>query len=57
MKDLIPLDWTDPKLVKTRKGDRELRTALANDTFWTLWRSDKQAMKDAGLDMPGMGGG
>lgn len=43
------LPWSAPKRVTTRAGERNLRTAKATEDFWTLWRANKQTLKDAGL--------
>jgi hypothetical protein len=41
--------WSDAKRVSTKDGARLLRTAEATQAFWTLWRSDKLALKAAGI--------
>jgi SWI/SNF-related matrix-associated actin-dependent regulator 1 of chromatin subfamily A len=48
---LLPLNWSEPKLLNTRNGQRELRKAPANETFWELWRSDKVALKAEGYGL------
>jgi SWI/SNF-related matrix-associated actin-dependent regulator 1 of chromatin subfamily A len=49
--DRLPLDWTGPKDVNTRNGARVLRKAPANETFWALWKSDKEALKALGYSV------
>lgn len=43
------LKWSAPRRVETRQGLRNLRTAAPTDAFWAAWRSDKAALKDAGV--------
>ncbi len=49
--ELIPLKWTAPTRVETRNGPRNLRKAHASETFWQLWKADKDALKDSGYSV------
>lgn len=42
-------EWSAPRLVTTRAGERQLRTGAATDAFWTAWRAEKEALKAAGV--------
>lgn len=48
MTDLLPLDWSEPKKVSTRNGERLLRKAAPTETFWALWKAQKAELKAAG---------
>jgi hypothetical protein len=43
------LPWSAPKEVKTKLGDRLLRTAPATESFWAIWRANKETLKAAGI--------
>ena len=45
------LKWSKPKRVNTRNGPRDLCKASPTSDFWDAWRSDKQALKDAGISV------
>lgn len=49
--NLLPLNWSDPKRVNTRNGERDLRTAPPNETFWSLWKSQKAELKNNGYSV------
>lgn len=41
--------WSEPKKVRTSRGNKILRTAPPNEKFSAAWKSDKDALKAAGL--------
>lgn len=41
--------WSAPREVQTKNGPRILRTAPADDKFWSAWRAAKDALKAAGI--------
>lgn len=41
--------WSAPKRVETKAGPRMLRTAAPEEAFWNAWRSDKDALRAAGV--------
>lgn len=43
------LRWSEPKFVETRLGPRLLRTASPTDSFWSLWRHNRDALRAAGI--------
>lgn len=43
------MKWSEPKRVTTSRGETMLRTATPTETFWSQWRTNKQALKDAGI--------
>lgn len=43
------IDWTGPKPVNTRQGERHLFTAALHPDFWPFWKSHKDALKAAGF--------
>lgn len=45
------LNWSEPKTVKTRQGERQLQTAEPTPLFWSLWRSSKEELKAAGISV------
>lgn len=46
---MIPaLDWSEPKRINTRYGEKILRTARPDDGFWNAWRQHKDALIQAG---------
>lgn len=45
------LNWSEPKTVKTRQGERVLQTAEPTPMFWSLWRSSKEELKAAGISV------
>ena len=47
--ELMP--WSEPKEVSTSKGPRLLRKAPApmGSKFWEIWRTSKEALKEAGI--------
>lgn len=51
------LNWSAPKRVPTRNGDRNLRKADATAAFWQVWRAHKEALKAAGISVAPIKGG
>jgi SWI/SNF-related matrix-associated actin-dependent regulator 1 of chromatin subfamily A len=50
--ELIPdLNWSAPKRVVTRNGEKNLRKAVADDAFWGLWKAEKESLKAAGISV------
>lgn len=49
--DNFGLQWSAPKRVHTRMGDRDLRTASPSEAFWNAWRSSKDTVKAAGISV------
>ena len=50
--ELLPdLNWSAPKLVTTRNGEKNLRKAVADDAFWGLWKAEKESLKAAGISV------
>lgn len=47
--ELLP--WSTPKRVDTKRGPKILRTAAPNETFWSVWRRAKEALKEAGVSV------
>lgn len=45
------LPWSTAKRVTTRNGERNLRTAAPDANFWNVWRTNKEALKSAGLSV------
>jgi SNF2 family DNA or RNA helicase len=43
------LQWSQAKEIQTKHGPRMLRTAEPTPAFWDAWRSNKDALKSAGL--------
>jgi len=43
------LPWSTAKRVTTSRGEKNLRSAPATQSFWEIWRANKQTLKDAGL--------
>ncbi len=44
----LKLDFTEPKRVRTRNGERMLQTAPATQEFWDAWNANKPEMKREG---------
>lgn len=42
------LRFGKPRIVMTRRGEREVRSAAATEEFWTAWREDKEGLKSRG---------
>ncbi len=49
--ELEYLDWSPSTRVKTRFGERDLRTAPPTASFWKKWHEDKESLKDAGFSV------
>jgi hypothetical protein len=45
--NIVP--WGPAKRVQTRNGERNLRKAPASDAFRALWKTNKDALKAAGI--------
>ena len=45
------LDWSAPKNVTTRRGERVLRTAPPDGHFWAMWRKNKEALRATGYSV------
>jgi superfamily I DNA/RNA helicase len=43
------LPWSEAKQISTVKGPRLVRSALANNEFWSLWRQCKDSMVELGI--------
>ncbi len=43
------LPWSAPATVETKAGTRILRKAKPTESFWSLWRSNKETLKAAGI--------
>jgi SWI/SNF-related matrix-associated actin-dependent regulator 1 of chromatin subfamily A len=43
------LNWSAPKRVRTSQGERDLLTAAPNAEFSQLWKTNKEALKSAGI--------
>lgn len=43
------MPWGERKLVVTSRGERYLQKAEVTETFWSLWRSNKETLKAAGV--------
>lgn len=50
------LDWSEPKLIKTRGGEKMVKSAEPNEGFWNLWRDYKEEMRTAGFSIGKWGG-
>ncbi|MCC6776672.1 MAG: hypothetical protein IT537_08560 [Hyphomicrobiales bacterium] len=50
MIETLGLEFGQPKIVMTKFGERELKTAPATEQFWAAWRTSKDAIKRAGSD-------
>lgn len=54
MNDILNgLQWSAPY----RQGSKVIEVAVPNAAFWALWRSDKQAVKEAGVKVRPASGG
>jgi SWI/SNF-related matrix-associated actin-dependent regulator 1 of chromatin subfamily A len=45
------LQFSEPKIVMTRMGERTVRNAEPTEAFWQAWRDDKLAVKAAGYSL------
>ena len=45
----LKMDWSTPKPVSTKKGERLLSTAPMTEEFWVAWKADKDALKRMGI--------
>lgn len=51
MEILENLNWSEPKRVRTRFGEKLLRKTEPTDEFWKLWKSNKDRLKTAGYSI------
>lgn len=51
------LRWSEPKQIKTGRGQRALRTAQPTPSFWALWRTSKAQLQSAGVTVDKRSGG
>jgi hypothetical protein len=49
--DELPVEWGKPRNVNTKKGLRSLRKAASTDEMRTLWRHNKQELRDRGIGL------
>lgn len=47
----LDIQWSEPKRVQTRQGERILRTARPDSAFWAAWKADKESVKAAGISV------
>jgi hypothetical protein len=46
------VDWQGPSTFKTRKGkEKQILTGIPKKTFWTFYKRQKSALKEAGLSL------
>lgn len=47
------LKWSEPKTLNTKYGLKNLREALEppDEGFWTLWKENKEEMKEQGISV------
>ena len=45
------LQWSDPKIVNTKNGERTLQSAPPTERFWTAWKGNKQALVEKGIQV------
>lgn len=43
--------WSEPKAVRTKAGNRILRTGPTTEAFWQVYRANKEALKSAGISV------
>ncbi len=43
------LPWSAPATVETKAGTRLLRKAKPTESFWSMWKSNKETLKAAGI--------
>ena len=43
--------WSAPKAVRTKAGNRILRTGPTTEKFWTVYRANKEVLKAAGISV------
>jgi len=51
MEVLDQLNWTEPRTVRTKYGERILRKAHTTQEFWALWKKDKANLKKDGYSV------
>lgn len=49
--DELSLDWGTSRLVMTKFGERSVRVASPNSSFWDAWRTRKDELKKAGISV------
>ncbi len=45
------LPWSEPRLVDTSRGLRQIRNATPDRNFWDLWKSNKEKLKNHGVSI------
>ena len=45
------LPWGQPRLVDTQRGLRQVRDAVPTKSFWELWKSNKEKLKNHGISI------
>ena len=48
---MYALQWGEAKIVNTREGIREVKSASPTQAFWAEWRSKKEGMKSKGFSV------
>lgn len=43
------MQWSEPRKISTRNGERSLRVAAPTPAFWGEWRTSKEELKSAGI--------
>lgn len=49
--DLSALQWSEPKKVSTRNGEKLVSEADPSPGFWDAWRADKEGIKSQGISV------
>ncbi len=45
------LPWSQPRLVDTSRGLRQVRNAIPDRNFWDLWKTNKEKLKNHGVSI------
>lgn len=45
------LPWSQPRLVDTQRGLRQVRQATPTKSFWDLWKANKETLKNHGVSI------
>jgi superfamily II DNA or RNA helicase len=56
IKTMFELKWGESKIISTRDGIREVKSATPTQAFWAEWRSKKEGMKSKGFSVSQMDG-
>jgi superfamily II DNA or RNA helicase len=51
IKTMYELKWGEAKIVNTREGIREVKSATPTQAFWAEWRNRKEGMKSKGFSV------